>query len=96
MLELEKALIGGSGLALERLAFVVRRRVERETRERGVDVYFPSLSARTLVYKGMLTTDQLPAFFPDLSDPRLVSAITLVHRSPSSRMWRAPIRGSRM
>ncbi|GIH02992.1 glutamate synthase [Rhizocola hellebori] len=70
---------GESGLALERLAFVVRRRVERETRERGVEVYFSSLSARTLVYKGMLTTNQLPAFFPDLSDPRLVSAIALVH-----------------
>ncbi|WP_051104980.1 glutamate synthase large subunit [Catelliglobosispora koreensis] len=72
--------IGGeSGLALERLAFVVRRRIERETRERGVEVYFPSLSARTVVYKGMLTTDQLPAFFPDLSDARLVSSIALVH-----------------
>lgn len=70
---------GGSGLALERLAFVVRRRVERETRERGVETYFPSLSARTLVYKGMLTTDQLAAFFPDLSDPRIMSAIVLVH-----------------
>jgi glutamate synthase (NADPH/NADH) large chain len=70
---------GGSGLALERLAFVVRRRVERETRERGVEVYFSSLSSRTLVYKGMLTTNQLPTFFRDLSDPRLVSAIALVH-----------------
>ncbi|WP_246001779.1 glutamate synthase large subunit [Allorhizocola rhizosphaerae] len=70
---------GESGLPLERLAFVVRRRVERETRERGVDVYFSSLSARTVVYKGMLTTGQLPVFFPDLSDPRLVSAIALVH-----------------
>ncbi len=70
---------GGTGPALERLAFVVRRRVERETRERGAEVYFSSLSARTLVYKGMLTTDQLPAFFPDLSDPRLASAIALVH-----------------
>ncbi|WP_344085181.1 glutamate synthase large subunit [Luedemannella helvata] len=70
---------GGAGLALERLAFVVRRRIERETRERGVDTYFSSLSARTLVYKGMLTTDQLGTFFPDLSDPRLVSAIALVH-----------------
>ena len=70
---------GGSGLALERLAFVVRRRVEGRTRERGVDTYFSSLSARTLVYKGMLTTDQLAMFFPDLSDPRLASAIALVH-----------------
>ena len=32
-----------------------------------VDVYFPSLSSRTMVYKGMLTTEQLPAFFPDIT-----------------------------
>ena len=41
--------------------------------------YFPSLSGRTMVYKGMLTPDQLPAFFPDLSDERVDSAIALVH-----------------
>src|SRR5207248_4495978 len=45
----------------------------------GCGTYFPSLSARTLVYKGMLTTGQLPAFFPDLTDPRVASAIALVH-----------------
>ena len=42
-------------------------------------VYFPSLSARTLVYKGMLTTDQLEPFFPDLSDERFATALALVH-----------------
>ena len=41
--------------------------------------YFPSLSARTLVYKGMLTTPQLAAFFPDLTDERFESALLLVH-----------------
>src|SRR5215211_4304376 len=72
--------IGGqSGLDLERLAFVVRRRAERETDERGIATYFPSLSARTVVYKGMLTTEQLPRFFPELDDERLASAIALVH-----------------
>ena len=70
---------GAAGLVLERLAFVVRRRAERETRELGVETYFSSLSARTLVYKGMLTTGQLATFFPDLSDPRLTSAVALVH-----------------
>ncbi|CAM5726387.1 hypothetical protein SANTM175S_04087 [Streptomyces antimycoticus] len=55
-------------------AFVLRKRAERE-----VDVYFPSLSARTIVYKGMLTTGQLEPFFPDLSDRRFASAIALVH-----------------
>ncbi|WP_394434945.1 glutamate synthase large subunit [Streptomyces sp. SGAir0957] len=61
-------------IALDRKAFVLRKRAEREA-----DVYFPSLSARTLVYKGMLTTGQLEPFFPDLSDRRFASAIALVH-----------------
>ena len=65
---------GELGMALERLAFVVRKRVEKEA-----EVYFPSLSARTLAYKGMLTTDQLDRFFPDLVDERVESAIGLVH-----------------
>ncbi|MDX8048033.1 glutamate synthase large subunit [Lentzea sp. BCCO 10_0798] len=63
-----------AGIALDRLAFCLRKRVEHEG-----SVYFPSLSARTIVYKGMLTTEQLPAFFPDLHDERLCSAIALVH-----------------
>src|SRR3954469_9694919 len=65
---------GEVGLGLERRAFCLRKRVERE-----VGVYLPSLSCRTIVYKGMLTTDQLPAFFPDLRDERVESAIALVH-----------------
>ncbi|GIL26020.1 glutamate synthase large subunit [Actinocatenispora comari] len=68
-----------AGLALERVAYCVRRQTERETRERGIGAYFPSLSARTMVYKGMLTPRQLAAFYPDLSDPRVTSAIALVH-----------------
>ncbi|MGK5545207.1 glutamate synthase large subunit [Streptomyces sp. URMC 127] len=63
-----------TGLALDRKAFVLRKRAEREA-----GVYFPSLSARTLVYKGMLTTGQLEPFFPDLSDRRFATAIALVH-----------------
>ncbi len=65
---------GSTGMALERMAFCARKRIERE-----VGAYLPSLSCRTLVYKGMLTTDQLPAFFPDLTDERFASAIGLVH-----------------
>jgi len=63
-----------TGMALERLAFCLRKRAERET-----DVYFPSLSSRTLAYKGMLTTDQLDNFFPDLVDERVASALAVVH-----------------
>ncbi|GGM38634.1 glutamate synthase [Micromonospora sonchi] len=67
------------GIELERVAFCVRKQAERESAERGVPAYFPSLSGRTMVYKGMLTPDQLPAFFPDLTDERVESAIALVH-----------------
>ncbi|MGW1181866.1 glutamate synthase large subunit [Streptomyces drozdowiczii] len=63
-----------TGIALDRKAFVLRKRAEREA-----GVYFPSLSARTIVYKGMLTTGQLEPFFPDLSDPRFATAVALVH-----------------
>ncbi|HSK56394.1 MAG TPA: glutamate synthase large subunit [Jiangellales bacterium] len=63
-----------AGVALERLAFCLRKRAEHEA-----EVYFASLSSRTLVYKGMLTTGQLEPFFPDLSDRRFASALGLVH-----------------
>ena len=62
-------------MALERRAFVLRKRAEH-----AVDgLYFPSLSARTLVYKGMLTSEQLRTFFTDLRDPRFESGLALVH-----------------
>ncbi|HET8643446.1 MAG TPA: glutamate synthase large subunit, partial [Pseudonocardiaceae bacterium] len=67
------------GIALDRLAFCLRKRAEREAAEAQIPLYFASLSARTLVYKGMLTATQLPEFFTDLSDERLTSAIALVH-----------------
>ena len=62
-------------LDLERRAFVLRKRAEH-----AVDgLYFPSLSARTIVYKGMLTSEQLRTFFTDLEDPRFESGLALVH-----------------
>ena len=63
-----------TGIALDRQAFCLRKRAEHE-----VGVYFPTLSARTLGYKGMLTTDQLDRFFPDLVDERMASALAIVH-----------------
>ncbi|GAA3579303.1 glutamate synthase large subunit [Amycolatopsis ultiminotia] len=68
-----------TGLELDRLAFCLRKRAEHESLTAGCGTYFPSLSARTIVYKGMLTPEQLPRFFADLRDPRLASAIALVH-----------------
>ena len=63
-----------SGMELERMAFCLRKRAEHEG-----GVYFASLSARTIVYKGMLSAVQLEPFFPDLSDSRYSSALALVH-----------------
>ncbi|NUR60630.1 MAG: glutamate synthase large subunit [Catenulispora sp.] len=75
---------GQSGIELDRLAFALRKRAERDT-----GVYFPSLSSRTLVYKGMLTTEQLETFFPDLQDERFASAIGLVHSRFSTNTFPA-------
>ena len=63
-----------NGLVLERMAFCLRKRAEHT-----LPLYFPSLSAQTIDYKGMLTTGQLEDFFPDLSDERVVSPLALVH-----------------
>jgi glutamate synthase (NADPH/NADH) large chain len=69
---------GASGIDLDRKTFVARKRAEHELAE-DLTTYFSSLSARTIVYKGMLTTPQLAQFFPDLTDPRVESALLLVH-----------------
>ena len=71
-----------SGIALDRQAFRLRKRVER-----GLEVYFASLSCRTVVYKGMVTTLQLEPFYPDLSDERFVSKLALVHSRYSTNTF---------
>jgi glutamate synthase (NADPH/NADH) large chain len=68
-------------LAFERKLYVIRKRAEHEV---GATVgeepfYFASFSARTIVYKGMLTPEQLSGYYPDLNDPELISGLVLVH-----------------
>ena len=63
-----------SGLALERRLWFLRKRAEHD-----LGIYFPSLSCRTVVYKGMLTAPQVQGFFADLTDPRAETALSLVH-----------------
>ncbi len=66
---------GDPSVAIDRLAFVLRKRAEHE-----VDAcYVVSLSSRTITYKGMLTSHQLAEFYPDLSDERVTSGLALVH-----------------
>ena len=70
------------GIALDRQSFRLRKRAERE-----LTVYFPSLSCRTIVYKGMVTTLQLEPFYPDLSDERFTSKLALVHSRYSTNTF---------
>ena len=72
------------GIALDRLAYCLRRRAQHE-----VGVYFASLSGRTLVYKGMLTTEQLELVFPELQDERMASALVVVHSRFSTNTFPA-------
>jgi glutamate synthase (NADPH/NADH) large chain len=69
--------------AFERKLYVIRKLFESRLERSGMDparvFYFPSLSSRTLVYKGMLMPVQLKDYFPDLSDPRMKSALCMFH-----------------
>ena len=86
-----------SDVALERKCFVVRKRCEHELGSQGAGqgeigsetVYFPSLSPRTMVYKGMLTEKQLPEFYLDLQDERFESALGIVHSRFSTNTFPA-------
>src|SRR5437762_585941 len=70
-----------AGNSFEVALYIIRRKIEAALRAipEGKDCYFASFSSRTIVYKGMLTPDQLPRFYRDLRDPDLASAIALVH-----------------
>ncbi|HEY5115538.1 MAG TPA: glutamate synthase subunit alpha, partial [Nakamurella sp.] len=81
-----------SGLDLDRIIYPARKRIEHETVDVLGDsggIYFASLSSRTIVYKGMLTTAQLPAFFADITDERTTSAIAIVHSRFSTNTFPA-------
>jgi glutamate synthase (NADPH) large chain len=69
--------------AFERKLYVIRRLIEKELPE----LVLPSLSSRTLVYKGMLTASQLGGFYLDLADERLESAFALVHSRYSTNTF---------
>ncbi|HUJ91910.1 MAG TPA: glutamate synthase central domain-containing protein, partial [Gaiellaceae bacterium] len=79
---IRQVVVGASGAlaadqdAFERKLYVIRRLAEQAA---GDELVVPSLSSRTLVYKGMLTAPQLAGFFPDLADPRIETALALIH-----------------
>jgi len=73
----------GDDPAFERKLYVVRKMAERGIRASGIQggdrFYICSLSGRTMIYKGMLTPDQVEPYYPDLTDPSVESALCLVH-----------------
>jgi glutamate synthase (NADPH/NADH) large chain len=70
-------------LAFERKLYVIRRLARRLVRQSQIQgrgqLYIAGLSARTMIYKGMLNPDQLREFYPDLADDRVESALAMVH-----------------
>ncbi len=77
--------------AFERKLFVIRKQIENHIRENGSDgcsgFYIPSMSSRVLLYKGMLLADQVGAYYLDLVDERVISALALVHQRFSTNTF---------
>ncbi len=77
--------------AFERKLFVARKRMEHAVRALGMPeahaFYMPSMSARTMVYKGMLLADQVGEYYPDLQDPAMESALAFVHQRFSTNTF---------
>lgn len=77
----------------ERKLFVIRKRIEHSVKKLGLDdpvqFYIPSLSSRTIVYKGMLLANEVDTYYPDLKDARVTSALALVHQRFSTNTFPA-------
>ncbi len=86
--------IDGENLAdeqLERRLFLIRKRVEHRVRSRfghaADDFYLPSISCRTICYKGMFLAPQLFDYYQDLSDDRMTTALAIVHQRYSTNTF---------
>ncbi len=77
--------------ALERKLYVIRKRAEAEIASSDIHdkgfFYIPSLSSRTIVYKGLLLAPQIARFYKELSDPQVSSALCLVHQRFSTNTF---------
>ena len=77
----------------ERKLFVIRKRIEHEVRalklEDSAQFYFPSLSSKTIIYKGMLLANEVGIYYKDLQDEDMVSALALVHQRFSTNTFPA-------
>jgi glutamate synthase (NADPH) large chain len=77
--------------ALERKLYVIRKSavhaIEALNLLHGKEYFVPSMSARTIVYKGLLLADQVGVYYKDLQDPRCISALALVHQRFSTNTF---------
>ncbi|MEO8537649.1 MAG: glutamate synthase central domain-containing protein, partial [Betaproteobacteria bacterium] len=77
--------------ALERKLYVLRKRaghaIQALNLRHGKEFYVPSLSTRTIVYKGMLLAHQVGEYYVDLHDPTMVSALAMVHQRFSTNTF---------
>jgi glutamate synthase domain-containing protein 1 len=71
---------GQSRHSFDRALYLARRRAEAAFRADGVDAYIASMSADTVVYKGLMVAPELPRFYPDLADARTRSSLALFHQ----------------
>ncbi|MDY7029118.1 MAG: glutamate synthase central domain-containing protein, partial [Spirochaetota bacterium] len=81
---------GMKGEALERQLYICRKLMERTAAEAGLDInrfYIPSLSSRTIVYKGMFVSTQFTDFYPDVLDPDFKSGFSIVHQRYSTNTF---------
>ncbi|MEO7050793.1 MAG: glutamate synthase-related protein [Rhodanobacter sp.] len=79
--------------SLERKLYVIRKTASHAIRalnlKHGREYFVPSMSTRTVVYKGLLLADQVGTYYPDLTDPRAVSALAMVHQRFSTNTFPA-------
>ena len=84
--------------SFDRKLFVIRRwakeLITRENAELAEQFYFASLSTKTIIYKGMLTTTQLSSFYPDLHDAQFKSALAIVHSRFSTNNFSELVKGA--
>ena len=77
-----------SGEQYERRLFLARKEAEARAKAAGItDFYVPSMSHRTIVYKGLFVAPQLPAFYLDLTDPEFESSLALFHQRYSTNTF---------
>ncbi|HVU02700.1 MAG TPA: glutamate synthase large subunit [Polyangiaceae bacterium] len=91
---IKQVIVGSAGLdhtTFERKLYVIRKWAERTVRESELSeadrFFIPSLSSKTIVYKGLLLAEQLSAFYRDLEDETMVSAIAMVHQRFSTNTF---------